>query len=176
MHRLTILLLTLLAACAAKRDLPESFRDTGKPMYSNAVLDMAGLKGNWRQVASFAPEAGGCGAGRVEFGTPEGGAIPLAADLCLGGKRQALRGRAALPVPGRMIPEGVGGKAVSNGIGQPWWIVWADVDLRTLVIGTPSGEMGFILNRDGVLPADRLKAAREILDWNGYDLDRLQML
>lgn len=176
MHRLTILLLTLLAACAAKRDLPESYRDIDKPMYSNAVLDPAGLEGEWRQVAAFAPEAGGCAPGGVIFGAPEGGAIPLAADLCLGGKRQSLRGRAALPVPGRMIPEGVGSKAVSNGIGQPWWIVWADTDLRTLVIGTPSGEMGFILNRDGALPSDRLKAAREILDWNGYDLDRLQML
>ena len=47
-------------------------------------------------------------------------------------------------------------------------------NLRTLVIGTPSGEMGFILNRDGRLPADRLAAAREILEWNGYDLERLQ--
>ena len=46
--------------------------------------------------------------------------------------------------------------------------------MRTLVIGTPSGEMGFILNRDGRLPADRLAAAREILEWNGYDLERLQ--
>lgn len=175
MHRLTILLLTLLAACAAKRDLPESYRDTDTTMYSNAVLDPAGLEGDWQQVAAFATEPGGCAPGKVIFGAAEGGALPLSADLCLGGKRERLQGRVAIPVPGRLIPEGVGSNAVSRGIGQPWWIVWADTDLRTLVIGTPSGEMGFILNREGKLPSDRMKAAREILDWNGYDLDQLQV-
>jgi apolipoprotein D and lipocalin family protein len=31
-----------------------------------------------------------------------------------------------------------------------------------------------ILNRSGDLPADRLKAAREVLEWNGYDLGRMR--
>jgi apolipoprotein D and lipocalin family protein len=51
-------------------------------------------------------------------------------------------------------------------------VLWADADYRTLVIGTPDGSFGFILNRGG-FPADRLKAAREILAWNGYDLTQL---
>ena len=175
MHRLTILPLVLLAACGGKRDgMPESFRDTDTPIYSNAVLDPAELEGTWTQAATFAPEAGGCKPGTVRFGRPDGGAIPVTADLCLGGKSQKISGRAAMPVPGRLVPESVGSAAVADGIGQAWWIVWADVDMRTLVIGTPSGEMGFILNRDGRLPADRLAAAREILEWNGYDLEHLQ--
>jgi len=29
------------------------------------------------------------------------------------------------------------------------------------------------LNRDPQIPTDRLNTAREILDFNGYDLDRL---
>ena len=41
-----------------------------------------------------------------------------------------------------------------------------------LVVGSPNGRLGFILNR-GAFPPDRLKAARDVLEWNGYDLRRL---
>ena len=174
MYRLILLAASaaLLVACVQKPPARgHSWRNTGTEIYSNAVLNMADLKGDWQQVASFAevPEAS-CKPGKVRFGTPEGGAVPVQADLCLDGARQTYAGQAALPVPGRLIPAAAG----TGSIGQPWWIIWADVNLRTLVIGTPSGEMGFILNRDGRLPADRLAAAREILEWNGYDLERLQ--
>ena len=176
MYRLILLAAAaaLLAACVQQTPARgPSWRNTGTEIYSNAVLDMAGLKGEWQQVATFAetPETSGCKPGKVRFGVPQGGAVPVQADLCLNGARQTYAGQAALPVPGRMIPAAAG----TGSIGQPWWIIWADVNLRTLVIGTPSGEMGFILNRGGDLPADRLTAAREILDWNGYDLDHLQV-
>ena len=52
---------------------------------------------------------------------------------------------------------------------------FVELDLRTLVIGTPDGSFGFILNRGGPLPSDRLAAAREILDWNGYDTRNLAL-
>jgi apolipoprotein D and lipocalin family protein len=55
-----------------------------------------------------------------------------------------------------------------------WWVLWADVGYRTLAIGTPSGRFGFILNRGGDLPADRMRAAREVLEWNGYGIGRLR--
>ena len=61
-----------------------------------------------------------------------------------------------------------------EGIGAEWWVLWVDADYRTLAVGTPDGRFGFILNRDGALPPDRLAAAREILEWNGYDLARLR--
>jgi len=172
MSRLIIGLIVLLAACG--RPAPETrttWRDREKPIYSNAVLDPAGLAGDWRQVAAFAAAPGGCAAGAVRIGVPQGGAVPLIADLCLGRTRQQFQGLAALPAPGRLVPQAEN----AQGITQPWWILWADTDLRTLVIGTPTGEMGFILNRGGALPGDRLIAAREILDWNGYDLTRLQL-
>ncbi|WP_226340991.1 lipocalin family protein [Gemmobacter serpentinus] len=177
MYRLTVLKLATLAllaltACGApKPEIRQAYRNQGQPIYSNAVLDPARLQGDWHQVASFAASPGGCKPGGVRIGAPQGASIPLQADLCLGGARQRFAGQAALPVPGRLIPE----TATPQGITQPWWIIWADVDLRTLVIGTPTGEMGFILERSGRLPADRLTAAREILDWNGYDLGRLQL-
>lgn len=172
MSRLIFAALLLLAACADRApDQRSTYRDRGTQIYSNAVLDPARLGGAWQQVASFAAKPGGCAPGAVQFGDVQGGTIPLDATLCLGGKMQRFAGAAQLDGPGRLQPLGT----EARGIGQPWWIIWADVDMRTLVIGTPSGEMGFILNRGGPLPADRLTAAREILDWNGYDLTRLKL-
>lgn len=173
MYRLIFATLLLLAACGGGRepDRRITFRDRAVPIYSNAVMTMGQLQGDWQQVAAFTAGRGGCAPGQVRFGAPQGAAIPLQADLCLNGAPARVAGLAQAPVPGRLIPPGAEGP----GIGQPWWVLWADVDLRTLVIGTPSGEMGFILNRGGPLPQDRLVAAREILEWNGYDLNRLQL-
>jgi apolipoprotein D and lipocalin family protein len=43
-------------------------------------------------------------------------------------------------------------------------------------VGTPNGRAGWVLNRDPVIPADRWAAAREMLDFNGYDLSRLELV
>jgi len=53
-------------------------------------------------------------------------------------------------------------------------VLWVDEGYRTAVVGAPNGRSGWILNRDPQIPADRLAAAREILDFNGYDLSRLE--
>jgi apolipoprotein D and lipocalin family protein len=60
--------------------------------------------------------------------------------------------------PGRFAVDGM----------DDWWVLWADGDYRTLVIGTPSGRFGFVLNRESLLPADRLRAVRDIVRFNGY--------
>ena len=54
-------------------------------------------------------------------------------------------------------------------------MIWVDVGYRTLAIATPSGRFGIILDR-GALPADRLAAAREIFDFNGYRTEALTPL
>ncbi len=55
-------------------------------------------------------------------------------------------------------------------------MLWVDEGYRTAVIGTPDGSFGFVLNRDAAIPADRMEAARRVLDFNGYDLAQLQVL
>lgn len=130
----------------------------------------AALAGTWRQVATFADGRGaGCAPGFVTF-TPSGGALMAEGRLCLNGRQAAFRGPMAVTGPGRLRPAG----QVQAPLGQEWWLLWIDVDVRTVAVGTPSGDFGFILNRDARLPADRATAAREILDWNGYDTSRLR--
>ena len=166
MYRLAVLLLLMGCTAAVPPVAVGRYRDTAKPIYSNAQLDSSRLVGRWVQVAAFGPDGVVCKPGGVDItAVPTG--LKVVYRLCQGGND--VRGA------GPMQPAGPGRYAVQNQPG-PWWVLWADVDYRTLVIGTPSGQFGFILNKDGALPADRLVAAREILDWNGYDLTQLQTL
>ncbi len=162
--------LLALAACAPDPSGEASFRRAGTDIWSNAVTAPVALAGTWRQVATFAEGQGaGCAPGFVTF-TPQGGALMAEGRLCLNGAQASVRGPMALTGPGRLRPAG----RVQDPLGQEWWLLWIDVDVRTVVIGTPSGDFGFILNRDARLPADRATAARDILDWNGYDTARLR--
>lgn len=52
------------------------------------------------------------------------------------------------------------------------WVLWVDDGFRTAVVGTPDGRFGWIMDRPGQASRDRTVAAREILDFNGYDLAR----
>jgi len=55
------------------------------------------------------------------------------------------------------------------------WVIWMDEGVRTAVVGTPDGGAAFILDRKATGGEDRIKAAREILDFNGYDITQLVM-
>ncbi len=165
MHKLILALgLLLLAACAAPKPPAGpaiAFRAAGAPMWSNAQLDVARLPGRWRQSASFVAQGGTCTPGGAEIGGMPS-ALTLVARLCLAGREVKLSGPMQAVGPGRF-----------RVAGQEWWVIWVDTDYRTLAIGTPSGAFGFILNRGGALPSDRLNAAREIFDFNGYSTARL---
>jgi apolipoprotein D and lipocalin family protein len=163
--------LAAVAACAQPEVPTAGFRDPAVPIYSNAVHAPAGLAGEWRQVAAFAgPGASGCDAGRLRLVNGPGG-LSQTAELCLSGEVLRASGALAISGPGRVRP------AQADGVlAQEWWVLWVDSGYRTVVVGTPSGAFGFVLNRDVSLPPDRLQAAREVLDFNGYDLSRLVML
>lgn len=53
------------------------------------------------------------------------------------------------------------------------WVHWMDFDDRTMAIGNPNGNMVAILDRSANGGADRIVAARDILDWFGYDLAQI---
>ena len=151
-----LLAAVLLAACAPKPVAEAVYRDTTRQVYSIAALDPARIQGNWVQVAGFGTK---CAAGSLQIG-----AVTQYA-LCL--PRGVAHGKAAMvaKVPGRFDLPGIG----------PFWVLWVDVDNRTMVIGAPSGHYGMILNRSADLPADRMKAARDIMEFNGYDVTKLSV-
>jgi apolipoprotein D and lipocalin family protein len=154
--------LLLLAGCAAAVPDVAGYRRPDVPIYSNAVIAPGDLTGEWTQVAGFAT-APGCDGGAVSI-VPQGAGLAMRGRLCLGAGLQDASGVYAVTGPGR----------IRLGTGPEWWVIWADTNLRTLAIGTPDGRFGFILNKGTDLPADRLRAAREVFDFNGYGLARLR--
>lgn len=156
MIRLVLAALVLSACTAPKPEPQASFRDTSRQVYSIAALDPARIGGRWVQVAGFGDA---CRGGAMEIG-----AVTQYA-LCLPAGAKSGQGAMTSSVPGRFDLPGVG----------PFWVLWADADNRTVVIGAPSGTYGMVLNREAALPADRLKAARDILEFNGYDLAKLSV-
>lgn len=157
MRRVALGLTLWLAGCV-EAAAPTMYRDAQAPIASIALFDPARLEGEWREVASYR-EKGPCLLCRVRF-SPQAGGV----DMMSG----AGKARFQPSGPGRMQPEGLSGR-----LDAPWWVLWVDADYRTLVIGTPSGQFGAVLDRGQIGP-DRMKAAREILDWAGYDTARLK--
>jgi apolipoprotein D and lipocalin family protein len=151
-----------LAGCSPPQD--GAFRDSGAPIWSAAAFDVAQIAGAWQQTATFAAAPGDCEAGTLQM-TPVAGGLVLQGTLCLDGRVQKIDAVARAIGPGRLTVPGQ----------EDWWVLWVDSGYRTLAIGTPSGRFGFILDR-GTLPPDRLTAAREVFDFNGYSAEALRPL
>lgn len=161
MHRVILAALLFLAACASP-DRSAAFRDSAQPIWSAAAFVPSRASGTWTQVAAFAGREGGCAAGRVDLSpVPDG--LQVTGTLCLDGRPVRLDSRANPTGPGRLSLPGQ----------EDWWILWVDEGYRTLAIGTPSGRFGFVLDR-APPAADRLLAAREVFDFNGYDTARFR--
>lgn len=150
MHRLILLALLALGACTPGM---VGFRRADAPMKSVVAFDPARFSGLWHEVAAIGRKPGA----RWSVETGPGGTIFVTTS-----RDGAGRGR--MDGPGRI--------ALSS-FAAPLWVLWADADMRTLVLGTPDGSFAILLDRAARIPADRLHAAREILAWNGYDPEAL---
>lgn len=147
-----VLLLLALAACGgAKSPLPPAPAPTGMgEMRSVVGYDLARLKGDWVQVAG-----NGCAQGRLNLALgPQGWQAK-------GGTCQAgdLSGPVQIVGPGRLH---------FAGQPEPLWLVWADYDGRTMVLAPPSRRFAVIMDRGRISP-DRMKAAKQMLAFNGFD-------
>lgn len=145
-----------MAGCTA----PEIPSETAPraPMYSTAGLPVARLLGTWHQVAGFGARCAQTPA--ITFASASG-AVQAQFDLCLG--------RARATGAGPLASGGAQGRYRVAGLPAPLWVLWIDEGNRTMALGTPDRSFGMVVSKDAP-PRDRMRAAREVLAWNGYDL------
>ena len=146
----------LLAGCAAEAPpvAAPAYRDTSRVIASSLRFDAASALGAWQVVAGFDD-------------CPQGAAFSQAPAGMIGARLCDLTGIYTVRGPGRLTP-------VEDG--TPVWFLWLSEDLATAAVGTPDGRFGWVLNRGDAIRPDRLAAATELLDFNGYDVTRLRRL
>ena len=163
-----ILALLALSACGA---LVPSYREADAPISSIATFDAERYTGLWYEVASYPTFfERGCTDTTAVYELIAPGTISVLNSCARDGGISRISGEARLVGPGRfkLRLDGVPVEA-------DYWVLWVDEGYRTAVVGSPSGGSGFILNREPDIPADRLTAARQVLAFNGYELDDLKM-
>lgn len=140
--------LLVLAACEPVTMLPETsipLRNPTAPVASQVDVTAERMKGDWQVVS-------GAGIGVGSHLKIRDTAI------LIDGIEQSF----TLSGPGRFM---LGGEEI--------WVHWLDINDRTAALGNPDGARVWVMDRQGN-PGERLKAARKILDWYGYDLSRMK--
>lgn len=151
----------------------ESYRDTEVTISSQADFDAERYAGLWYEIARFPVSfQDGCVAVTARYDVQPTGEITVT-NTCregeLDGPLRSIEGSAEVTGPGQLSVSFTRVPFIS----APYWVLWVDEDYRTAVVGVPSGRAGWILNRDPQIPRDRLRAALEILDFNGYDVTKI---
>jgi apolipoprotein D and lipocalin family protein len=162
MFRVTLAAFLLVSGCGVAQRDSASFRDAEAPIWSAAAFAPSQVTGSWQQVAAFTGKTGGCRSGAITV-DPAPGGFAVKGTLCLDGEARKVDALARPIGPGRLSVDGQ----------ADWWVLWVDSGYRTLAVGTPTGQFGFVLDR-GAIPKDRLDAAAEIFAFNGYVSGRLQ--
>lgn len=170
--RAALIATTLLTACAPVAGPVAGYRDTSVTIASAAAFDPQRYMGRWYEIASYpVPFQAGCTDTVTEYTALSPGVLGVVNTCRVNGETRRIEGRAVPSGPGRLTVSFVSVPFVE----APYWVLWVSDDYLTAVVGVPSGRAGWILHRDPVISPDRLAAAREVLDFNGYDLSRLRM-
>ena len=157
-------LILTLAACGT------SYRDREVAMTSIASFDAEKYAGLWYEIARFPVSfQEGCVNTQAEYKV-RGDALAVRNACFRDGGLSVIEGRASVVGPGRLKVQ-LGGMPFA----ADYWVLWVDEDYETAVVGVPSGRAGWILNRTPKISEDRLIAARAVLEFNGYDLQALEM-
>lgn len=173
------MLALVLASCSPAPELPPApptLRDTTAPLGSQVGVTAAGISDRWivRQVLpgnSFRPgpalglEANGPDLRLIWDGVGCSDAV----NLC-----ESFSGNVAYSAagPGRWVRKDEPGRGTFDAPAAIW-VFWTDSDRRTMALGDPAGTFAMILDRSTSGGADRILAAREILDWYGFETSQL---
>ncbi|MEP1765229.1 MAG: lipocalin [Sulfitobacter sp.] len=170
---LTFAAVMALGACAATPPAPvavgPTYRDAQALIGVTSRFDAKKFEGVWYVRAGFDPALG-----RMAFrlmDTPTGTVMRLGVFVCDGA---GVCGDYAEDLPTKRIGKGRFAVTMPNGQVREFWVLWVDEGFRTAVLGNKAGDFGWIADRATTGGADRIKAAREILDFNGYDVSRLR--
>lgn len=162
-----VLALSLVAACTAPPAKAPGFRDPAAPFASTSRFEVDRFLGTWQRVAVFAAPDAAVSPQTHLYRRATSGQIIEDVTAPDGSTRRNVY---QVTAPGRLLAQS--GDAAPEAL----WLLWVDEGYRTAVLGTPTGTKAFILDRASVPSPDRLRAAREILDWYGYDLGLLRPL
>lgn len=167
----TLLALALLGLGACGAPAPkvtelQGYRDRSALIGVTSRYDAARFDGLWYVRAQFDPAAPQLSfrltPGAMRLGAPAcdaaGVCSEVAQDLAL---RRTGRGQFSVTMP--------------SGERRAFWVLWVDEGFRTAVLGNPDGTFGWIVDRSRTGGGDRIAAAREILDFNGYDVGQLRV-
>jgi len=145
-----------LLGCAP--DGPEVYRDVDRPIGASSRFDAEAFTGEWMLAASFTPAR--LEPVRITY-APETRHIRVTSD-----EAPEIAGVYRQGVPGELVPLRENAERLI--------VMWVDEDYDTAAVGTVSGSFGAVLDRDGKLPADRARAARDILAFYGWDVAQLK--
>ena len=168
MRRLFIIL--VLAGCTAAPST--RFRDSTVTIASAAAFDPVRFVGRWYEIARYLTSLeAGCRDTTADYRARADGSLMVVKTCERGGVQWRIEGIAEVTGPGRMTVRFDNVRETAS-----YWVLWVAEDYRTAVVGVPSGAGGWILHRDRGIPRDRLDAARQVLDFNGFDLSLLVMM
>ena len=167
MHKLIAIALLALAGCAATPGA-QGPRDAGAQISSAALFDPARFVDVWHVVATYGDEAR-CGPLAETWTATGPGRYRVTGTACGPSGSRAFVTTARVTGPGRITLDG-------PGQGRQIWVLWVDGDYRVAAIGSPSGDVGRIISRSPQARGDLMAAAREVLEFNGYDLRGLRGL
>lgn len=164
-----------LGACAAQVPvsvpLGPSYRDQTAPIGITSRFDAKKFEGVWYVRAGFDPSLARMAFRMID--TPKGPVMRLGAFVC---DPAGVCGDYAEDLPVKRMGKGRYSVKMPNGLSREFWVLWVDEGFRTAVLGNKAGDFGWIVDRSTKGGADRMKAAREILDFNGYNVSQLRVV
>ncbi|WP_415919978.1 lipocalin [Tateyamaria sp. SN6-1] len=172
-HRFGICAVLILAGCGADApvsgDVTIPVRNPTAPIGVTSRYDDARFAGLWHVRGAYPRDADLVTVERV----PEGPAWAFVMRACdAQGACQSLR--TTWPARGDQPGADVVADPAGGPVRRPV-VVWVDEGFRTAAVGDAEGRFAWVLDRAPQGGADRIRAARQVLEFSGFDLRDMQM-